>query len=70
VGPEPPPDPLPVPPVDSLSEPPPEYGPEPDISPKFSVVVAKKFTRFLNCAGLNQTGRTIKPGLAKTVKTL
>lgn len=28
----------PPPPVDSLSEPPPEYGPEPDNSPKFSVV--------------------------------
>ena len=29
----------PPPPVDSVSEPPPEYGPEPDTSPKFSVMV-------------------------------
>ena len=35
----PPPPPPPPPPVDSVSEPPPEYGPEPDTSPKFSVMV-------------------------------
>ena len=44
-GPEPDPAPFPLPPppppppVDSVSEPPPEYGPEPDNSPKFSVMV-------------------------------